>query len=599
MINVKKHLKIIFFVLSVLTCIVLTYYFAFSARLDHAYLHLFYLPIVLAGLWYPKWGMWTAFLLASNFLITHLLLNCSLLKTDLFCYAMFLFAAWGLSFLQKFNLEQKAEINDINKLIAVNPIPTLVINKDHIITHFNHACEVLTGLSAKDMVGTNNQWKFFYPEQRPILSDLIVDKASEEVISKYYGNSYRKWPFVKGGYHSEIFAPYAGEKGLWLNITSAPITDSKGEIIGAIETIIDVTKYKELEEREKFLNTRDRLTGLYNRAFFEEELRRLDQPEYLPLGIIVGDANGLKLYNDTFGHAEGDKYLKLISVVLKQECKNEGLVARVGGDEFTILLPNTNRERIIDMITRIKKRFRDMKVEPINPSISLGFALKTEEDEKIEQVYKQAEDNMYSNKVLEGKSFRSSIIASLRKILAERANETEEHCNRIKELSVQLGKRLGLYDDQLNQVGVLALLHDIGKVAIPDQILNKVGSLTKEEWKIMKKHSEIGYRIALSSPEIAPIAYGILTHHERWDGRGYPLGLKGKEIPLISRIVAIADAYDAMINHRSYHRALSKEEALREIKRCAGKQFDLEMVSVFIEMITNQEIDNKGCNIRD
>ena len=192
---------------------------------------------------------------------------------------------------------------------------------------------------------------------------------------------------------------------------------------------------------------------------------------------------------------------------------------------------------------------------------------------------------MYRDKLLQSRSLHSSIISSMKTTLFEKSQETEEHAQRMIKLSRAIGKKMKLKDEQLNELELLSSLHDIGKIGIPDAILNKPGKLTKEEWVEMKKHPSVGYRIAKSSHELASISEYILYHHERWDGKGYPNGLKEEEIPLLSRILAVGDAYDAMTEDRSYRKAMTKEAAIEEIRTNMGKQFDPNITQIFIKII--------------
>ncbi|WP_236660389.1 PAS domain S-box protein [Isachenkonia alkalipeptolytica] len=299
-----------------------------------------------------------------------------------------------------------------------------------------------------------------------------------------------------------------------------------GKIIGYQVIYTDIRNRKEAEEKIRYLSYYDKLTGLYNRAFFEEELKRLDTKRQLPLGIIIGDVNGLKLTNDVFGHLEGDQLLIRTAEILSEACRKEDVLCRWGGDEFAILLPHTDKESVEKIGRRIYNLCEKPSDTPINISISLGYGIKQRATQSIKEIIKQAEEQMYRNKLLEGKSNRSHIIDSLQKSMYERSHETEAHAKRMKDLSHTLGKGLNLDNDKLNELSLLAILHDIGKMAIPDDILGKPGKLTKGEWEKMKRHSEIGYRIAETSPELIHISKYILFHHERWDGTGYPQGLK-------------------------------------------------------------------------
>jgi HD-GYP domain-containing protein (c-di-GMP phosphodiesterase class II) len=239
------------------------------------------------------------------------------------------------------------------------------------------------------------------------------------------------------------------------------------------------------------------------------------------------------------------------------------------------------------IVERIRLAGSEVSKYPEKPSVALGAVTKKEPSQDIQKILKEAEERMYRSKLLENKSVRDSIISSLRKTLFERSHESEEHTYRLRELALQLGHTLGLSDGELDQLSLLATLHDIGKIAIPEGIILKPGDLSPEEWAMIWKHPETGYRIAGSSPELAPIAEAILAHHEWWDGNGYPRGLKGQEIPLISRIIAIGEAYDVMTHGQPYRRAKSGEEALQELRKKAGIQFDPQLTDQFIKIISS------------
>jgi diguanylate cyclase (GGDEF)-like protein len=353
----------------------------------------------------------------------------------------------------------------------------------------------------------------------------------------------------------------------------------------AIEGIMrDITGRKEAEEQLAFLSFHDSLTNLYNRAYFEEELKRLDTKRQLPLSVIIADVNGLKLINDAFGHKEGDKLLKSCGRVLKKCCRSEDMVARWGGDEFSMLLPKTNEEDAKVVLNRINKTCLKTSGNKIPLSISLGTATKISRDEDFQSTIKKAEDSMYHHKLMETKSIISAIINSLEQTLFEKSIRTEKHSRDLKGLTMKIGKAVGLSEEKLDDLRVLTTLHDIGKVAILDNILNKKESLTKREWEIIKRHPEIGYRIAMSSNQLSSIAEYILTVHEHWDGSGYPQGIKGEKIPLLSRIISLVDAYVVMRENRPYRKARSRKDAIEEIKRCSGTQFDPKLVDIFLKI---------------
>lgn len=337
------------------------------------------------------------------------------------------------------------------------------------------------------------------------------------------------------------------------------------------------------EERLKYLSFHDHLTGLYNRRFYEEELKRLDTARNLPMTIVMADINGLKLINDSFGHAKGDELLKKAAEEMKKGCRADDIVARLGGDEFVILLPKTDTSAAEEIIKRIKELSLNEKVETIDISISFGYETKRHVEENTQEILKKAEDHMYRHKVYESSSKRSETIDLIMNTLFEKSNREMMHSKRVSEICEEIAINMNLDKETINAVRTAGLMHDIGKMGIDEKILNKPQSLNHEEWKQIKRHPEIGYRILSSVNEFSEIASYILEHHERWDGKGYPKGLMGEEISLQARIIAVADACDAMTSDRAYRKGLSEEEAIIEIKRCSGTQFDPDITKILMK----------------
>ncbi|MDF2905898.1 MAG: rpfG4 [Herbinix sp.] len=469
------------------------------------------------------------------------------------------------------DLKHKVMIKNISDAI-------LVIDKEGVIKYFSPNLHERFPWMTKDIL-EHILVEEFHPEDRQYLSAIF-----EELMKQPFGSTTANIRYVDG------------EATGYIEMAAMNLLQDDN-IEGILINCRDITDRRMKEEEVRFLYQHDYLTGLHNRAFYEAEVQRLDLEGYYPLSIIIGDINGLKMINDSLGHDEGDKLLISMAGILKKCCRVGDIVTRLGGDEFIIALPNTEKETAMQVIQRIYDTCddynRNVSGEIYHISISLGVATKTVKDEEINHITKQAEDAMYNRKLLEGRSYHSSVIASMKAALFAKSYETEMHANRLVKLSKMVGEAIGLTGQQFDELELLSALHDIGKIGIEDHILNKPDRLTKAEWVKMKKHSDIGYRIAMSSPELIPIAYYILTHHEHWDGRGYPQGLSGERIPLLSRILSVVDAYDAMTEDRPYRRGMSKEKAIEEIKNNTGSQFDPDIAKLFVELMGQSTVSEE------
>ena len=374
-------------------------------------------------------------------------------------------------------------------------------------------------------------------------------------------------------------------ENLYTEIIKTPVLNDNNEVSGIIGLLLDITDRKKIEKKLKYLSYTDILTKVYNRTCFEEKAKKIFKEENLPMGIIMGDTNGLKIVNDTLGHEEGDELLKLTTKVLKDVCKENELIFRIGGDEFAIIIPKAKENECETLIKNIIDSCNNYKHDLIKISIALVYSVTYDLDKSIYDTLKEAEDMVYRKKLLEKNSFNSSVISSLQATLQEKSLETKAHTERVVENSIKIGERLSLPLSVMDELILVAKLHDIGKIGINESILLKLDNLTEEEFGIIKSHTEKGYRIIKAANHLESVAKGVLTHHERWDGNGYPLKLKEDKIPLIARIVSVADAYDVMTTNRVYKNALSKDEAIRELKKNSGKQFDPNIVKVFIECL--------------
>lgn len=379
------------------------------------------------------------------------------------------------------------------------------------------------------------------------------------------------------------------KKGEKLSVSGSisPVKNEAGVILGLVIIVYNLTIQNQLKEQLQYLSTHDALTGSYNRTWFEYEYFRTEAGFQPPVGLIMCDVDGLKMINDTMGHKTGDLALIATVKILKECIPESGMIVRVGGDEFVVLLPNSSVKSIraiCKLINRKISKYSEINSE-IPLSVSLGFSVSDSSSFNIAGLFQEADNNMYKEKLHHKKSFRGTIIDTILHVAEARDHITDAHSERLNNLVELLAFCLDLPADRINDLRLLAKFHDIGKVGIPDGILLKPGSLTNSEMENMQRHCEIGHHIAASAPGLSHIAHWILKHHEWWNGSGYPLGLKEENIPIECRILSIADAYDAMTHDRPYRKAMSKQEALSELNKCAGIQFDPLLVFKFIRLL--------------
>lgn len=375
---------------------------------------------------------------------------------------------------------------------------------------------------------------------------------------------------------------------IWVEVSTKYRYHPSGdvEIVGVSRNI---EKRKHAEEEVLYLSYHDQLTGLYNRRFYEEELGRLDTNRNFPLALIMADINGLKLINDAYGHQMGDTVLKTFAAILKAECRSDEIVSRIGGDEFVILLPKTDKDNTEKIIDRLFTAISGIKIDHSILSVSMGFSIKHDPSENMDVVFKRAEDAMYRWKLSISPSVKKATIDLIVSSIYEKNHHEMIHSKAVGDFCETIATEMKFEGDAIHQVKIAGLRHDIGEIAIDDAILNKTGTLNEAEWAEIKRHPEVGYHILCSVSELAEVAQFVLEHHERWDGQGYPKGLKEEEISLQGRIISIADAYSTMTSERPYTRALTKDEAISEIKKCSGSQFDANIAKIFIEKVLKEK----------
>lgn len=374
-----------------------------------------------------------------------------------------------------------------------------------------------------------------------------------------------------------------------VHVYSSPIKIIDKTILYSI--IFDVTE-KELALKEiNHLAYNDFLTGLHNRRFFEETfIRHLHQK--IPLGLILADINGLKLVNDHYGHLCGDFLINESVRQIQKYLPEVDVFARIGGDEFAILIREISHDELSELSDRLEKELEleiDYQGQKLYLSVSFGHASQDNEHVTLDALFKVAESTLQQRKSYNIKSSRSHMINAMMSTLFQKSEREQSHSIRVADYCVAIAEHLSMSKEQINKLKIAATLHDIGKIIVDEKILNKTERLTVEEWKILREHPTKGARILEDIDEYKDIAYIVETHHERFDGLGYPLGLKGDDIPLKSRIIAVADAYDAMTQFRTYRNAISFKDAIEELKRSSGTQFDAGIVEIFVEYIDEME----------
>lgn len=456
---------------------------------------------------------------------------------------------------------------------------TLLSVEDGVIATDNSGRINIMNLAAQTMTG----WSI----------EEVYGKPIEEIFRVYKEDTgkpiYTRIPEIirngKGIGFSEMLLISRENKEIPIENSASPVKDHTGKTTGIVIVFRDITVKKERQSQIEFISYHDQLTGLYNRRFVEDAIRRLNKTGNLPLSIIVMDINGLKLTNDAFGHDLGDLLLKKASKIMKNAIRRNDVLARVGGDEFVLVLPKTDFLEADRVKQRIQKEALNATIGPIGISIAIGLATKSKHSQNISEVQKVADNNMYRDKLVNGRMMKNRIIKTILESIDKKFPEEQHHLSGVAKYSAKIGKAMGFSDAEVERLRLAGSLHDIGKISVPKDIMMKPDLLTFEEREVINKHAETSYQILKSVEEFISIAEDVLYHHERMDGKGYPEGLLGDEIPLNSRIIAVADAYEAMISSRPYHKIKTKEEAILELRRCSGTQFDSDVVNVLVEKV--------------
>ncbi|MGM0370711.1 MAG: diguanylate cyclase domain-containing protein [Bacillota bacterium] len=444
-------------------------------------------------------------------------------------------------------------------------------DEDYQVVDWNRYAEELFGWEKKEILN------------KDVIS-LLIAKQDQPVIKSLLNKSFNNF---KTRSVNKIKTKEEGT--IFCEVSNIPEINSNGEVIEIISIIKELSSSTSSDHDLIYY---DPVTNIYNRKYYEEELKRLDTARQLPLSIIVGDVNRLKLTNDIFGHQQGDELLKEIAEIIDYCTRSEDVIARWGGDEFGVLLPQTNLVETKKVVDRIKDACQQSDFKPILPDISLGLATKKDPEKKIQEVFNEAETKMYQDKETAKIASEDRVLNNLLEYLDGKLEGEVNYKEYVIDLAEKMGVELGLDEYELEKLSLLAKYHDIGKVGVAKEILNKNKQLTTSEWEQYLNHLQLGYDIARSFSTLTPIADEILYHHEAWNGTGYPNQLCGEEIPLLARVIYIVSYYYELITNMDCGMKIgincdidySQKRALQKIDSYAGSLFDPELVEVFLKI---------------
>ncbi len=492
-------------------------------------------------------------------------------KTDVGEMKVLMSGVWNAVSRREFNETLAYERNKYYQTLLSIGDGVMVIDSSRNIEFMNPVACRLTGWTLNEAVGKPYSQVFVLSHEH---KGHIIANSIEQVFTTGLTQDI--------GSHA-VLTSKAGEK-YHLEDSAAVIPDDAGHMCGVVLVFRDVTEKMKRQREIEHISTHDSLTGLYNRRFFEEMMSGIDKEENLPISILMGDVNSLKLTNDIFGHVSGDKLLIKASEAMQNVCRDSDVVARWGGDEFVILLPKIGLNEAKDIAEKIKRELSKQQIHSVRCSISMGYGTKTEISEDIIQVLNNAEIKMYNIKSVERIETQNTELKTMLNELFTKSDWERQHAVRVREMSVRLGLALNLPKSDIIKLKRAAYLHDIGKAVVGADILQNNGTFTNVEISSIKLHPAVGYRILSYFDTTLELAGIILAHHEKWDGTGYPKGLKEDEIPLEARIISVVEAYDRMMHTIDHAQAKSHNEALDEIQRCAGTQFDPYITAAFIHM---------------
>src|SRR6056297_651523 len=433
---------------------------------------------------------------------------------------------------------------------------------------------------AENLTGWTQEEAYNQPLEKVL---KIINEHTREIAENPASKALRLGKVVEMENHTILISKEGKE--IQIEDSASPIKDRHGYVRGAVIVFRDFSEKRKKQKEIEYLSFHDHHTGLYNRRYMEDSIKRLDTDRNIPFSIISADINGLKLTNDAYGHEMGDKLIVTVAEMLKKSCREEDILCRIGGDEFVILLPNVSKKKVDEIIERIKEEEKNAKLDPLIVSLALGYSTKDKEEKNIFEVYKEADGKMYKDKLKNGRIMKNRTIETVLKKVNRRYDNEKKHSDLVSQYCRATAKAMKLSNKEIQDAKKAGALHDIGKIIMEPKILNKKSKLTEQEWEEVKKHSSTSYQLLKSVDKYTQIAEADLYHHERIDGNGYPEGLKEDEIPLLSRIISVADAYEAMTSERPYKTKKAKEEAVEELKKYSGSQFDKKTVDIFVNEV--------------